>query len=393
MPDDPSAPHPLEAALRAQAERRRGELDAGRPPTLPGPVRAALLRELERGATPAREERGRSAPWWWRWQTVLATAACVLLAVGIFRRETSPFTPAAEKSAAPLPPPPSTAADRREAPAPAEERRARELSPAPEPTTSRDADVAAVAPPPAPIIPPAGATGGTFAERPAPAGADEQSAAPSAPAIRLEQPKAPGQPIAAAPAPPTDALLGRAAKPAPAAASASQRFLQTPRQQTLRSAQSVGASPVLTDFTLRREGSTLVIRESDGSEYRASITAKREAGSTDAFKKDASRRGQAANRAEADDQAVTFRATGVNQTLKQTVVIEGTFRPAGAEEARDAAPAARPKAAAAPAPAKVKEAESRAAGPGRASVQGRAIISGREYAVEAEEAGPAPAAR
>ena len=394
MPDEPSAPHPLEDALRAQAARRRADLDAGRPPELPGPVRAALLRELERGAAPTRDQRApHSAPWWWRWQTLLVTTACVLLAVGIFRREADSPPAATDKISPPTASAPSVAADRRKSTGPTEAMRERTVVPSPEPATSRDADLAA-APPPAPVIPPAGQAGGTFADRPAPP-ADEERAQPP-PATRLEPPSPPGRSIASAPAASTDALLGGAAKPAPAATVASQRFLQTPLQQTLRSARAVGSSPVLTDFTLRRDGDTLVIRDGDGSEYRAPLdAAKRESNRTDAFKKDASRRGIAANdRSAADGEPVAFRATGVNQTLKQTVVIEGILRPALAEESpAAAAPLARSKAAAAPAPAKPKEALSRAAAPSRASIRGRAIISGQEYAVEAEEAGPPPATR
>lgn len=414
MPDEPTPPHPLEAALRAQAERRRAELDAGRPPALPGPVRAALLRELERGATPTREERSRSAPWWWRWQTLLATTACVLLAVGIFRRGVEPFSQRTEKA----PPPPGAVAEKQqqEAAGPsasaADERRERAASPALEQGTPRDADVAIVPPaPPAPAAapapvtrpaPPSEAPGRESADRP-PASFDESptrgvaaagsASSSEAPAVRIQPPASAGGGAVRSPGSSPGALLG-AAKPAPTAAVASQRFLQTPLQQTLRSARAVGSSPVLTDFTLRREGDTLVIRDGDGSEYRAPLAAAKEAASsTDALKKDAARRRAAANGpSTTEDQPVAFRATGVNQTLKQTVVIEGILRPAPAEESLAAAPPARPKAAAAPAPAKPQAPASRAVAPNRASIRGRAIISDQEYAIEAEEAAP-PAKR
>lgn len=116
--------HPLAAALRAEAERRRAGLPAR--PEMPGPMRAELLREVARQHAPARPR----VTWLdrlFQWQAFFATAATALVAVGFFAYSQGWFAgsrrlaqPEEQVAAAPAAPPVNSAA----APADAGEKKA-----------------------------------------------------------------------------------------------------------------------------------------------------------------------------------------------------------------------------------------------------------------------------
>lgn len=106
--------HPLEAALRAQAERRRAELKGA--PEMPGPMRAALQREVAKQHAPA-PKRDTWLDRLFRGQAFFATIATAVVTVGFFAYSQGWFRPrvlqnetaAAPPATAPAPKPAKSA--------------------------------------------------------------------------------------------------------------------------------------------------------------------------------------------------------------------------------------------------------------------------------------------
>ncbi|MBS0661051.1 MAG: hypothetical protein JSR82_22760 [Verrucomicrobia bacterium] len=106
--------HPLSAALRAEAERRRAELPPS--PEMPGPMRSALLREVARQHAAPERPRVTWLDRLFQWQAFFATAATAVVAVGFFAYSQGWFAgsrrlsqPEEQVAAAPAPRPASAA--------------------------------------------------------------------------------------------------------------------------------------------------------------------------------------------------------------------------------------------------------------------------------------------
>ncbi len=377
-------PHPLDAALRAQAERRRTELGPA-PVELPGPMRSALQREVTRALTET-SGSGAAISWWsrlFRWQAALGTVALATLMVGLlvwnntWLREPPLEAPAmssipkpaeSPKSKTVLPPAPA---------APEKRAVADEVAPAPPATVPAEEKPATVAedrgrrdegvsaPPPAPVdadassihekakdlaVAPGGAAarprrGADAAPAPAtkaapPVGsvtlrtAPAQPVQPVAPAFKLEAPAAAAGPPASAPAPAPVLAGGIAPGNQQTARYRNQGVANSPRQEATTDAlakEQVLPAAVLQQYDVLLEGNRVTVVDADGSRYTGEILA---VAGTDKERtsRDSRNVNALVNRAQKSQglmsnglEPVTFRAVGLNKTLQQTVTIEATL--------------------------------------------------------------------
>ena len=385
MPTDPlEPPHPLDAGLRAQAARRRAELGV-EDPKMPGPMRtqmqAEVARQFENASRPYEDHPG-FLTWLFQWQRALGTVAVALLMIGLFAwnggwfspapasktkqvvlNETAPTTAGRERAAQSAQ---GSDAIAKRSDAPVVDRDAKEQEQAP---------VAVAAAPPMDSL-----AAGKIAAAPkpaaeAPTGATATASAPAAAEPRSEAFESKTE---------TTARLR-------------QNFAQTPAQvlDRARKAASVDkrTSQLLNQFEFRQSGNRVEIVEADGSVY---------AGEIDVAKKDAFVPKDRANAAarppvaamkdkagalvESQGSAVVaqfnFRASGVSNTLRQKVTIEGVYQ-ASAVPVQNA-----PGASAGGGMASQNAAESGRAqaqqARSRARVVGRAQVNGRNVDVEAE---------
>lgn len=357
---------------------------------MPGPMRTQLQAEVSRqfeDATRANEMPPGFLAWLFQWQSALATVAVALLMIGLFAwngrwfspspasqtkqvvlNETAPATVGRELAAQN-----AASADglakRADEPSAGRDRDAKEQATAPAvaaaapPTDALAAGKVAAAPKPAALAPPA-----ATAPAGAPAGAQPRA---EELASKLE----------------TSARLR-------------QNFVQSPAQVQDRARKAASlderTSQLLNQFEFRQSGSRVEIVEADGSVYAGEIdlVAKKDALATKERAKTAGRPAEAGAKdkagsladAPATDVTATFnfRASGVSNTLRQKVTIEGMYQAAaspvqnapgesaaGGMATRNAAEAGRAQAQQAPSQ-------------GRARLVGRAQVNGRSVEVEAE---------
>ncbi len=357
---------------------------------MPGPMRTQLQAEVSRqfeGASRADEVRPGLLAWLFHWQRAVATVAMALLMIGLFAwngrwfspspasqtkqvvlNETAPATVGRELAAQG-----AASADglakRTDEPAAGRDRDAKEQATAPgvataaPPTDALAAGRIAAAPKPAVVAPPAAT---------APAGA------PSVAQPRAEE----------------------FASKLETSAHLRQNFAQSPAQlqDRARKAPSLDerTSQLLNQFEFRQSGSRVEIVDADGSVYAGEIdlVAKKDALAAKERAKTAvsppaseakNKAGSPAD-AQAADVAATFnfRASGVSNTLRQNVTIEGVYQAsappvqnapgesaAGGMATRNAAELGRAQAQQAPSQ-------------GRARVVGRAQVNGRSVEVDAD---------
>lgn len=384
MPDDsPEPTHPLDAGLRAQAAKRRAELGAVEP-AMPGPMRAQLQGEVSRQQARedrAREERPGFLAWFFQWQRALATVGVTLLVIGFFawnegwfaRRDLTVARPAAQNE-------------------------------------KQTSVVGAVAPREADAV-------AKRADAPVAAMDAKEQAKPAtsspAPNDALAARKLEAAPKIAQPAPPTVA-----AAPAPAAPPASeprseafatktaeaagfrQNFVQSPaqfeeraRRATAKESKDERAAPVLNEFEFRQNGNRIEIVDADGSVYAGEIESR--------LKKDKalaeSGRDQAGgapsgavrapgSKAKGEEVAAefNFRASGMNNTLRQNVTIEGVYQSPALADVLKAPGAAAAGGATNQDGQKNNQSQLQRQSQSRARVVGRAQVNGRDVTVDAE---------
>ena len=388
MPTDPpEPPHPLDAGLRAQAARRRAELGV-EDPKMPGPMRtqlqAEVARQFENAGRPNEDHRG-FLTWLFQWQRGLATVAVALLMIGLFAWNGGWFSPAPASNA-------KQAVLNEEAPATAGRERAAKSVPVSDaiakrsdaPVVGRDAKEQEKAPAvTAPAPPVDNLAAGKIAAAPKPAAETPTGATATASAPAAAEPR-------------SEAFESKAET----TARLRQNFAQTPAQvlDRARKAASVDeqTSQLLNQFEFRQSGNRVEIVEADGSVYAGEIdVAKKDAFAPKDRAKAAARPPVAAMKdkagalAEAQGPAVAtqfnFRASGVSNTLRQKVTIEGLYQ-APAVPTQNAPGASAGGGMASQNAAKSSRAQAQQAQqvPSRARVVGRAQVNGRNVDVEAE---------
>lgn len=380
MPTDPPEPaHPLDAGLRAQAARRRAELGLD-DPKMPGPMRTQLQSEVARqfqGDPRSDEARPGFLNWLFQWQRALATMAAALLMVGVFAWNGRWFSPASnqlalnETTPAPLARQPAIMS------APASDAIAKRLDAL---ADERDFKEQPKPPAVAAAAPPADAlAAGKIAAAPKPAEVAPTGATSPLAASAVGQPR-------------SEALASKMETKS----RLTQNFVQTPGQVLDRTRQvpSGGArtAQLLNQFEFRLSGNRVEIVEADGSVYAGEIEITKKDGfvassrATSAVRPPAAvLKDQAAAPAEARDAGpaaqFNFRASGVSNTLRQKVTIEGMY------QANPPPPQSAPGATATAAQnaAESGSAQSQQAPPlSRARVVGRALVNGQNVDVEAE---------
>ena len=383
MPDEtPESAHPLDAGLRSQATRRRAELGPVEP-AMPGPMRTHLQAEVDR--LQARDDRSRVdrpgfLAWFFQWQRALATVGVTLLVLGFFAWNDGWFVrrpalaakqaPAVETSASPA----NTAA-----PSPADALAKRSDAPSADLDVKEQSKPAITQPPPG-----EGVAAGKLEAPP-----------------KLAQPQAPT--VAAAPAPvaPVAEPRSEAFASKSTAAGLRQSFVQAPAQGAERARRSneskdERAVPLLNAFEFRQDGNRIEIVDADGSVYSGEIEArlKKDKGLAVAGRDQASAAapvGEAkkpATKSKNEEVAAqfNFRASGMNNTLRQQVTIEGVYQAPAVAETQPSAPGAAASGgttaqdalkAGRPQPSQ-RQMQS------RARVTGRAQVDGRNVPVDAE---------
>jgi hypothetical protein len=381
--ESPEPSHPLDAGLRAQAAKRRAELGA-KEPEMPGPMRAQLQAEISRQV--AREDRsGAERPgflaWLFQWQRALATVGITLLLIsfyawndGWFARRSATLNKQAAQNTLPAAPANSAA----ESPTDALATRADK------PVEAFDEKEQAK---PAPA---------------APSPSEEIAAGKLEQAPKIAQPAAPS--VAAAPsvsAPPASEVRSEAFATKSAEEGLRQNFVNAPAQLAERARRSAAketkderAAPLQNEFEFRQKGNRVEIVDADGSVYAGEIESN--------LKKDKGLAGRERDRATASAPAgetkvptdktkndalaaqFNFRASGMNNTLRQKVTIEGVYQgPAGAD-LQNAPGAAATGGATAQDALKAGRPQSQRQVQSRARVVGRAQVNGRNVEVDAE---------
>jgi hypothetical protein len=231
--------------------------------------------------------------------------------------------------------------------------------------------------------------------------ADSVAAGKLEAAPKISQPDAPTvatAPAAAAPAvsePRAEAFAKKSA------AGMSQNFVQSPsqfeeraRRATAKESKDERAAPLLNEFEFRQDGNRIEIVDADGSVYAGEIELRRkkDKGLADLGRDKAAAPAPAgaakppASKAKNEDVAAqfNFRASGMNNTLRQQVTIEGVYQGPAVADALQAPGAAATGGAtnqkglnAAP-PQLQRQSQS------RARVVGRAQVDGRNVPVDAE---------
>ena len=388
MPTDPpEPPHPLDAELRAQASRRRAELGA-EIPGMSGPMRAQLQAEVARqfdGRRRPREERPGFLAWLFHWQRALATVAGAMLMIGLFAwnggwltpaiapqakqvvlNETSSVTAGGER-AAPSTPAMDAVAKRSDAPVPARDFKEGEAKARAEAAAESPTDALAA--------------GSVVAGRKSTAAAPAGAAAP-APAPVIAEPR-------------FDTFAGKLEKSAGRAQNFSQRQAQVADRALKAAPSDERTSQLLNQFEFRQSGNRVEIVEADGSIYAGEIEiAKKDATKAKNPAKPAARAPATARGEKDKDQApaeaqsteiagqFNFRASGVSNTLRQKVTIEGVYQ-AQVPPAQNAPGASANGGSVAQRAAESGRAQAQQA-PSRARVIGRAQVNGRNVDVEAE---------
>ncbi len=380
MADETPEPiHPLDAGLRAQAAKRRAELGAV-DPEMPGPMRAQLQSEISRRAS--REDRSPEEhpgflAWFFQRQRALATVGVTLLLIGLFGWNGGWFERRAAtvaKQAAPS-----------EAPAAATNSIA--MSDADALNKRRDAPLAAM-----------DQKEQSKPAAPAPAPADAVAAGKLEAAPKIAQPDSPTV-VAVPPAsePRSEVFASKSA----AVAGSRQNFVQTPAQvaERARRAPAAGAkdertASLLNAFEFRQDGNRIEIVDADGSVYAGEIElrTKKDKGlaATGRDRAASAPAGEAklpATKSKNEEVAAqfNFRASGVNNTLRQKVTIEGVYQESGeleSQKAPEATAAGGTTAQDALKPSRPAELQRQAQS--RARVIGRAQVNGRDVEVNAE---------
>ncbi len=383
MPDESPQPiHPLDAGLRAQAAKRRAELGAVEP-SMPGPMRTQLQAEVSRQharAHRSHEERLGFLAWFFQWQRALATVGVTLLVIGFFAWNEGWFA----------------RRDRTIANRPAENEKQSTEAGA---VASREADAVAKRSD-APIA----AMDAKEQAKPAPssvAPSDALSAGKLEAAPKISQPAPPA--VASAPppaAPPASEPRSEtfAAKSANVAGFR-QNFVQSPAQVEERARRSAAkeskderAAAVLNEFEFRQDGNRIEIVDADGSVYAGEIEARLKkdkalavTGRDKAAGAPAGAAKPPGTKAKGEEVAAdfNFRVSGMNNTLRQNVTIEGVYQnPALADQAKT--PAAAAGAAASQEAQKNSQSQLQRQSQSRARVIGRAQVNGRDVQVDAE---------
>ena len=377
MPDEiPDPPHPLEPGLRAQAARRRAELGAGEP-AMPGPMRTQLHDEISRlhaQEEKTREERPGFLAWLFQWQRALATVSVALIVIGFYGWSDGWFS----RSSAPLAkqsPPAGSPVSGESSVAQAREKELAKRSDAPANVADAEKEQATAAA----AAPRDAVAAGKLEEVPKPAQPPATAAAPAASEPRSES-------FATKSAPTSDGLR--------------QSFANTvtPSNETARRAAGAGAkdervSPLLDQFEFRQSGNRVEIIDADGSVYAGEIEANKKtdrgaalAGRDQEPVGDAKQLAPKAKNADLTVSEFNFRATGVSNTLRQKVTIEGSYQAPGFLESQNAPGSAASGGVSAqevlksarPAPMQQNQAQT------RARVVGRAQVNGRNVEVNAE---------
>jgi hypothetical protein len=380
MADETPEPiHPLEAGLRAQAAKRRAELGAI-DPEMPGPMRAQLHSEISRQTS--REDRARVEQpgflaWFFQWQRALATVGVTLLLIGLFAWNDGWFERRAvtvAKQAAPSEAP--SAATNSIAMSDADALNKRLDTPRAEMDQKEQSKPAVSAPAPADAV-----AAGKLEEAPKVAQPDSPTVAAAPPASE----------------PRSEVFASRSA----AVAGLRQNFVQSPAQVAERARRAPAAgvkdertASLLNAFEFRQDGNRIEIIDADGSIYAGEIELR--------MKKDkglaATGRDQAASapagtaklpatKSKNEEIAAqfNFRASGVNNTLRQKVTIQGVYQESGDLESQNAPGAIAAGGTTAQDALKAgRPAELQRQAQSRARVIGRAQVNGRDVEVNAE---------
>ena len=380
MADETPEPlHPVDASLRAQAAKRRAELGAIEP-VMPGPMRAQLQSEVSRQTS--RDDRARAEhpgflAWFFHWQRAVATVGVTLLLVGLFGWNDGWFERPAATGAKPAAPSAAPAAASNSVAMSDADALNKRLD-----TPSAAMDQKEQSKPAAPA--------------PAPADAVAAGKVVAAPKVAL-----PDSPTVTAAPPVSEPRSEVFASKSANVTSSRQNFVQTPAQvaERARRAPAAGAkderaASLLNAFEFRQDGNRIEIVDADGSIYAGEIelTIKKDKGLAAAGRDQSasapareSKLPATTSKNEEIAAQFNFRASGVNNTLRQKVTIEGVYQEsadlesqnapgataAGGSSAQDALKTARP-------------AEIQRQNQSRARVIGRAQVNGRDVEVNAE---------
>ncbi len=221
-------------------------------------------------------------------------------------------------------------------------------------------------------------------------------------APKIAQPAAPTVATAPAPAaPPASEPRSEAfASKSASVAGLRQNFVQSPaqleeraRRATAKESKDERAAPLLNEFEFRQDGNRIEIVDADGSVYAGEIELRlkkdkglAESGRDQAAGSPAGAARPPASKAKGEEVAAefNFRASGMNNTLRQNVTIEGVYQSPALADLQKAPGAAATGGANAPEAQKNNQSQLQRQTQSRARVVGRAQVNGRDVPVDAE---------